>query len=333
MLDNPQIPQSLLLSFIGLEYQLEVTQVEFLPIGADINTAVFRMSTRDGTDYFLKLRKGVFADITVTVPQFLHENGISVIIPPLKTCTGRLWGELENYKAILYPFIKGKDAYSALLTDQQWVNFGAALKKIHSVKLPLEIKDLVPHESFLSRWRDEVRDFQVQVEENVYSDPAAKKMAAFMKTEKKLITRLVEYTSQLGRELQSQTLEFVLCHCDMHPGNILLSGDESFFIVDWDNPMLAPKEHDLTAVGGGLASLWHSPREEGLFYQGYGQVNVDRKALAYFRCERIIQDIAAFSEQLLLSDEGGEDREQGYQYFISNFLVDHEIEIALNTLK
>jgi len=99
--------------------------------------------------------------------------------------------------------------------------------------------------------------------------------------------------------------------------------------VDWDAPIFSPKEHDLAMVGGSF--VWSRPREEALFYQGYGQVEIDLTVLEYYRCERIVLDIAAYCEQLFLSDEGGEDREQGYQYFTSNFLPNHEIDLALNT--
>jgi len=56
-------------------------------------------------------------------------------------------------------------------------------------------------------------------------------------------------------------------------------------------------------------------------------------ALTYYRYERIIQDIAAFCEQLLLSVAGGEDREQSYLYFTGQFLPNHEVEIACKTDK
>jgi hypothetical protein len=36
---------------------------------------------------------------------------------------------------------------------------------------------------------------------------------------------------------------------------------------------------------------------------------------------------------LLSTDEGGDDREQAYQYFTSIFLPDHEFELAVNTEK
>jgi spectinomycin phosphotransferase len=58
---------------------------------------------------------------------------------------------------------------------------------------------------------------------------------------------------------------------------------------------------------------------------------VNRTALAYYRYERIIQDIAAFCEQLLLTTQGGEDREQAYRYFTSQFLPGFEVEIALKS--
>jgi len=47
---------------------------------------------------------------------------------------------------------------------------------------------------------------------------------------------------------------------------------------------------------------------------------VDREALAYYRYERIVVDLAEFCKQLLLTEKGGEDREQGFQYFTSVFL-------------
>lgn len=71
-----------------------------------------------------------------------------------------------------------------------------------------------------------------------------------------------------------------------------------------------------------------SQKETTLFYQGYGPAQVDREALAYYHYERIVQDVAAYGEQLLLNEAGGEDREQSYRYFCSNFLPGREIDIA-----
>jgi spectinomycin phosphotransferase len=68
--------------------------------------------------------------------------------------------------------------------------------------------------------------------------------------------------------------------------------------------------------------------EETLFYRGYGQTQINPSALAYYRYERIIEDIAAFCQFIFLTSAGGEDREQSLNYLMSNFLPGNTIEIA-----
>ena len=81
-------------------------------------------------------------------------------------------------------------------------------------------------------------------------------------------------------------------------------------------------------IGAGIDDVWRSAREQALFYQGYGATAIDRQALAYYRYERIVEDIAAYCEQLLLTDQGGEDREEGLRQLVSQFQPGAVIEIA-----
>jgi spectinomycin phosphotransferase len=82
-------------------------------------------------------------------------------------------------------------------------------------------------------------------------------------------------------------------------------------------------------IGGGQGFVGHTAQEEeALFYRGYGQTPIDSTPLAYYRYERILQDIAVYCEQLLLSNEGGEDRTQSLRYLMANFLPNGTIEIA-----
>jgi spectinomycin phosphotransferase len=317
------------------EYGLHARQLTFLPLGADVNTAVYRAVTIEGAEYFVKLRKGDFNVITAAIPRFLKSQGLPAIIAPLETKVRQLWAGLGAYKIILYPFIDGKDGYEVALTDQQWLDFGATLKGIHSARLPPVLSGLIPCETYTPHWRNMVKVFQAQVEEVVFDEPTAAKLAVFMKARRDEITRLVALADRLASELQALPMEgmacamLVLCHSDIHPGNLLINPGGSLYIVDWDNPIFAPKERDLMHVGG--SSFWHGARIETLFYLGYGPAEIDRMALAYYRSERVIQDIAEFCRMLLLSTEGGKDREQWYRWFTSQFLPGHEIEIAFNT--
>ncbi|HSG16803.1 MAG TPA: hypothetical protein VLE70_10850 [Anaerolineae bacterium] len=48
--------------------------------------------------------------------------------------------------------------------------------------------------------------------------------------------------------------------------NVLIDAAGAFFIVDWDEAILAPKERDLMSIGGGLMGGWKSPQEEEAWF-------------------------------------------------------------------
>jgi spectinomycin phosphotransferase len=330
MLEKPDIPDNLIISRLQEEYGLNAAELTFLPLGADIGTAVYRVVADDGTAYFLKLRKG-FDEIIVTVPLFLKSQGIQEIIAPFETKSKQGWADFGEYKMILYPFIEGKDGFEMELSDHHRRTLGAALKGIHSTQVPPELQARIPKETFSPYWRENMKSFQAQVENQTFDEPTAAKLAEFTQSKRGEITQLVERAGQLASELQSKPLEFVICHTDIHGGNILISNKDELYIVDWDNPLLAPKERDLMFIGGGIDEIWKSKREEAVFYEGYGKADINLSALAYYRYERIIEDLVAFCEQLFLTDEGGADREQAYRWFTSNFEPGNTIEIADKT--
>jgi len=330
MLEKPDLQEQLIISRLLDEYCLQASELTFLPLGVDVNAAVYRLVT-DGEIYFLKLRKGEFDEMTVAVPQFLKSLGIAHILAPLPTQKGKMWGHVKDYRMILYPFIEGKDGYEVSLSDHQWIELGSSLQAVHAAQVPLHLKQLIRQEAYSPQFRQTVRKFQAQVESTNFDDPVSARLAAFMRDKRSEISRILDRGDQLGLELQKRNLEFVLCHSDLHAGNLLISAEQDFYVVDWDSPILAPKECDLMFAGAGMSSSWPGDKEAQLFYQGYGPVQVDLMALAYYRYERIVQDVAAFCEEIFLSGEGEEDRQQAYQYLTRNFSPAHLVEIAFES--
>jgi spectinomycin phosphotransferase len=264
------------------------------------------------------------------LPKFLSDQGIKQVIPPVESVSGQLWRNLDSYKTILYPFIAGHNGYEVTLGDHHWIDFGNALKRIHTVQLPATVIEGIRREDFSLQYRELVRSFMSRIDRDVFADPVAIKLAAFLREKRIEILNLVERAEELAQALQQRALEFIVCHSDIHAGDILIDRDDAFYIVDWDEPILAPKERDLMYIGGGLLASGLTPQEEKTrFYQVYGKTDVNSLAVAYYRCERIIQDIAAYCEQLLLSNEGGADREKSFEYLKSNFLPNGTIEIAI----
>ena len=50
-----------------------------------------------------------------------------------------------------------------------------------------------------------------------------------------------------ARKLKEENLPFVLCHTDIHGGNLIRDPQGKLWLIDWENVMLAPKEADLFA--------------------------------------------------------------------------------------
>ncbi|NJN43802.1 MAG: aminoglycoside phosphotransferase family protein [Anaerolineae bacterium] len=329
MLEPPDIQEANIVACMQDEYGLSINQVTFLSLGADVHTAVYRVDTNDGAPYFLKLRSGAFDPASVALPKFLSDQGIAQIIPPIATKTRQLWGELGTYKTILYPFVTGKNAYEVVLSDPHWEALGTALKKIHTAKIPVTLMNSIRRETYSEKGRETVKMFLNRIEGDTFDDPIAVDMTVILRSKRMEILNLIGRVEYLAQKLQTQSLELVVCHSDLHAGNILIETDGTLYIVDWDEPILAPKERDLMYMGGGLLASGLKPdEEETLFYPAYGPTNVNATALAYYRYERIIQDIAAYCEELLLTKEGGEDRAQSLHYLKSNFLPNHTIDIA-----
>jgi spectinomycin phosphotransferase len=337
MLEKPDIKDELIISRLHEEYDIYVAQLTFLPLGADNNSTVYRVVTDDSAAYFLKLKK-VFSEITLAVPLFLKSQGIQEVLVPFETKSKQGWADFGKYKMILYPFIEGKDGFEVEFSDHLWRMLGTALKRIHTVQIPPELKRHIPQETYSPQFRESVKSFQAQVENRTFNDPTAAKMAVFMKSKQDEITRLIERAERLASELQSKSMDFVLCHSDIHGGNLMISDRDELHvvIVDWDGHILAPKERDLMFIGGGfigsgMDDIERRNQEEALFYEGYGNTDINLSALAYYRYDRILNDFAAYCEQLFLTNEGGPDREPAFETFTRNFESGNMIDTADKT--
>ncbi len=332
MLEKPDLADALLFARLSESYGLHAAAIAFLPLGADAGSAVYRVDAHDGRAYFLKLRRSPFDEMAVAVPSFLSGQGIPQIIPPLPTLAGGLWTRLDVFTLTLYPFVAGEDGYAASLSQPQWIEFGAILKRIHSANLPDALLRALPRETYSRRWREQVSFFQSQLRAAAFLDPVAADLAAFLNARPGIVQELVAGAEELAQRLQGHPqVDWVLCHADIHAGNLLLAPAGALFIVDWDTALLAPLERDLMFVGSGLGPGWDQPQTAAWFYQGYGPAAVDPVGLAYYRCERMVQDIAAYCEQILSAAENPQDRAQGLVYLKSSFAPNGVVDIALQS--
>lgn len=329
MLEKPDIQDDTLTSLLQQSYGLTATQLEFLPLGADASAAVYRAVTEGGTAYFVKLRRGSADTVSISLLRFLSDQNVKHVISPLATKQGEFWTYLGVYTVTLFPFISGENGYAVPLTEGNWREFGRTIKGLHTLTIPSRFTEHLRYETYDASTRETVKALLTHLEPTLPQDPIAKRTARFILEKKADILKLVEDAERFAQDLQRQALEPVLCHDDLHAGNLLIESEQGFYIVDWDDPILAPKERDLMFIGGGLGFKGFTPEdEEALFYQGYGHTAINPIALAYYRLERILRDIAAFWDEIMNQSGSEEDRKASLYYLKLNFEPGSTIERA-----
>ncbi len=164
----------------------------------------------------------------------------------------------------------------------------------------------------------------------VYDQGTGRGLAELLRSRKQELEHMIGRATALAGGLRRRDEEpFVICHADLHKWNILSGPEGEVYAVDWDSLKLAPKECDLMFIGGNIGG---AAVEEASFYTGYGETRVDPAALAYYRYERIVADVAAFSQEVWEQPEPTEEEcDEIVRLVAANFMPGNELEAARHT--
>jgi spectinomycin phosphotransferase len=240
------------------------------------------------------------------------------------------WAIADDFFFILYPFITGKRAMDVGMPDACWVEFGSVLNRLHTVKLIPDLAGQIKRETFIPKQLEFAKELHAHVKNRKFDDPFQKELAAFWLENYGTISTILHRTESLAKRMQETDLEFVLCHADVHTGNVLLSEDDKIYIVDWDETLLAPRERDLLFVIGSIFGDTSDGKAERLFFKGYGETEVDPLALAYYRYDWSVEDIGSFAEQIFTAEIVGEETKANSIWWFKNlFSEGNSVETAL----
>jgi aminoglycoside phosphotransferase (APT) family kinase protein len=121
-----------------------------------------------------------------------------------------------------------------------------------------------------------------------------------------LILNRIRIYESLAEYLHSNKPKFVLCHTDIHCGNIMQ--DSRLKLIDWEGIRFAPAEADLFSFSEGFffENFW------GDFLAAYKEFHpdfqVNSEALRFYRLRRLLEDISSFTEGLMYDNLVGEER-------------------------
>ena len=302
MREAAPLPAADLASALSAGWGLTPAAVGDLPQGYDYAASVYRLTTTEGADYFLKVRTGTVNTASLAVPAYLHAHGLSEVLAPLPTLTGALWQPHTGRAYLLYPFIAGAAPLPAGQAPDHWRQFGALLRRLHTVALPPDLAVLLQRETFAPIATARIPELDALIAAQPFTAPVRRDLAAAWLTHRALILAVTARANDLSRRLQARPAPAVcLCHADPHWSNVLVDAAGQLWLVDWDDLLLAVPERDLMFVIGGISGDWPALTDTANLMQGYGPAAVDPLALAYYRADWAVQDLAAFAEQVLLA--------------------------------
>lgn len=312
MLEKPDLPDATILTGLRDGWGLAVQSLDFLPIGNDARAWAYSVRCKpsvrwaDSARYFLKLRRLPLDDVALDLPHALFSMGIRAVVAPLAALDGRLWRAAGDFGLILYPYIDGQNGMSAGLSPAQWVAFVGILRALHQARLPGALLERIPRETFHPAWLDMARRIDRLVFEQLFTCPYQADLAAFWRERSRQINELCARADEIGAMLRGRPQNFVLCHADIHTANLIVDPGGELHVVDWDQPVLAPPERDLTFVVSD-GSPEHRGPEEAMFFEGYGETEIDLLALAYYRYEWCVQELGDYGQRVFFSPGLGEE--------------------------
>lgn len=330
MREPPKLAEASIRALLREHYGMPDATLVFLPLGADAASSVYRVEA-GGAAFLLKARaQGGFSLPSLSVPAWLCGQGLTQVLAPLPSASGALWVDAGAFALSLYPFIDGRMAADAGLSDAHWRALGATVRRMHASQPPPALLQTLRREPFAPNRRGRVADLQAALA--APADALARELAAFWRAHQVQITALLERVDTLGPLLRGQGAPLVLCHADLHTWNLMLDTQQRLWLIDWDTTMLALPERDLMFVVGGIGSGLVSPHQSACFLEGYGETVLDPRALAYYRAAWAVQDMIEFGDQALLApDISPAARREAADWLMLQFRPGNMVEIALES--
>jgi len=151
---------------------------------------------------------------------------------------------IRDFQIALFDWISGRTAEEHKLTDTQLERLGELLAKIHQSKTiigeyPVRENFTIPFKNrFLA-----ICDSMSKISGN--STKYRTRLKLFLGPHGQEFMQELETLEKLQRKVKTKNLEYVNCHGEPSPGNILSSDNGEIHLLDWDDPIFAPKEKDL----------------------------------------------------------------------------------------
>ncbi|MEE3919334.1 phosphotransferase [Micromonospora sp. BRA006-A] len=230
MIDKPDIDERTLAAEVAAAWSVDVVDLVFMPVGLDGHAWAYRVETADGGRYFLKVRRGDFTPAAVLLPSLLRAQGLRQVVAPLDHAgAGRGFGAIGSCSTRSTTAAAGGAVVSPTASGSSTAISGSAAPG---------------HAERGGGSRPAGRAVPIE-RGRTAADPrragrVERGSGCLLEAVRSALHRLAESVDDLASRVTPG--QHVICHADIHPGNLIADGDGPLHVVDWDAPILAPRE-------------------------------------------------------------------------------------------
>ena len=251
------IDESDVMEAIRLAYGLPVERITFFTTGWV--SYCYKVETAAGKRYLLKLydestpalliasSRDFYLPLTyqLCTRQFLPQ-----IACPVPAKDGSFSVRTGPYHIILFHFIEGEQVGFGRLPDEILVKLAGLVGRLHKSTCSLQLANPLI-ERFAIAFED-VLPTGLEALANLGPGrrPGLGVYRKLLMPHRSEIRGYLDRLKGLQSVVRNRAWEMVVCHTDLHGGNLLVDSADNLYILDWEGAMLAPPEQDLFFFAG-----------------------------------------------------------------------------------
>ena len=289
-----------LLAESAAAYGLAFSAAEQVP-GGEV-AVCYRLTSPAGL-YFLKCwranRQGRWAIGRLAhympVIRYLYDSGLfTALAAPLPTRSGALWTQAAGVTVAVFPWIAGPTLPYTVWPPSVTAALAGRVARLHQVT-PAVTTFAVPREAFDLGFVPELQAGLAALDGiGPHERAGLRALRALLQPQRAGLIGLLARAEALQAEVRAHPGPFVLCHTDIHGGNMIIDSQGQLTILDWETMRLAPPEHDVqAALDSDFARFIAEYRTQG------GQWPLTTQHFAFYLARRYLADLTDWLVRIL----------------------------------
>ena len=267
-----------------------------------------------GQRYFLKLQNETHTTeiFAANSPEFylpliyqLHQKQLINLPQIILTLNGSFSAQAGEFDLIIYAQIDGQEVGFGNWPPGILPKLAQQVGQLHASLPQLEFEHPFIEGFQIAFERELLEYLEILAQENPKNSSGRQKLTEALRPHQAIIPTHLKRLKELQAELRQRPHNMVICHTDLHGGNLITAAAGKLYLLDWENAMIAPPEHDLFFWAG-------DDNEWNRFWPSYcqemGAKLPESDILEFYFLRRALEDIADFIKRVLRAD-GSEARD------------------------